>query len=187
MKTKLFSKRNLGVMIGLLLILLVVLSMLVSNGYSKYRTQMIVANEVEYSNQLAASFTMENAEPSEAVLIPGTTIQWNPKIHVEDKTELPAYLYVEVVGDLAVMPAEKWSLTDCVGYHGGKVYVYADALTGGEGEPDEFQFFQSNTIQLSNIPSSNPQTLSCYAYMIQITDQAESAAEIFSNAIPANP
>lgn len=206
MKTK-DSKWRL--VIGLALILVAACVLVMSGTLAKYRTEMVIANEVDYTNQLAESFklldypviTLEDgsyerdesadAEPTSGCaykLIPGVTLPAAPYVEIKGKTEIPAYLYLEVenTGGAELSFDGKWSaLTGVAGKKGGTVYVYDGgvALTGDGG--DEVLTVVTFTIDtLSKYPENNPDAgeIKVYAYMIQKAEDTD-AADAFSQAL----
>ena len=143
-------------------------------GYSKFLTEKHLTGNVTYEKHLADSFVLWEHEAgtdptgagdytlgdatvatNEYHLTPGTTIQKDPYITITGKTDIPAFLYVEVVeGEMPALmttnvfgesiPAETvtqsvdydlasgWKKLDNVtGYNDGTVYVWC-----GEGGTD---------------------------------------------------
>ena len=138
-------------------------------GYSRFLTEKQLTGNVYYEKKLADSFQLWEheaaADPTgagdytlgastvsanEYYLTPGTTIPKDPFIVISGKTEIPAFLYVEVVegerpalmetnvygesipteaatGAVSYQLTADWVEIECPGYHGGKVYVYKGA------------------------------------------------------------
>ena len=188
------------------LILMLMCALLPGLGYSKYITQTTVANEVQYNNTLAESFklldvpavqqedgsyeqdTSSDAQPTSGFsykLIPGITLPAAPYIEITGKTEIPAYLYIEVDNDGPVELTfdSSWTeLSGVTGKNGGTVFVYDDgeALTGDD--PDAVLTVQTFTVdELDKIPTTDEGEVKVYAYMIQKVGEA-TAEQAFTDA-----
>lgn len=190
------------------LILMLMCALLPGMGYSKYVTEMAVANEVQYNNTLAESFklldvpavlnedgsysqdTGSDAQPTSDFsykLIPGITLPAAPYIEITGKTEIPAYLYIEVDngGPVTLTFDSAWTeLSGVSGKNGGTVYVYdgGEALTGED--PEAVLTVQTFTVDtLDKIPATDEGEIKVYAYMIQKV--GENTAEQAFTAAPA--
>ena len=174
---------------------------------------MVIANEVDYTNTLAESFKLldkpvvqqedgsykvnedEEAEPTDGFsykLIPGVTLPAAPYVEIKSKTEIPAYLYLEVenTGDASLSFDSKWTEIDVTGKKGGTVYVYDNgtALTGGdtdveEGEEDDTMTIPTFTVDtLSKYPDNLIEgEVKVCAYLLQKVENT-SAADTYSRA-----
>ena len=189
-----------------LLILALVCAMVGTGVLSKYTTQRVVANEVSYTDQLAESFKLldvpaeqledgsyavnnsSGAQPTSGFsykLIPGITIPAAPYVEITGKTEIPAYLYLEVDNDGPVTLSfdSSWSvLSGTSGKKGGTVYTYnrGEALTGSD--PEAVLTVQTFTIdELSPSPVTDEGSVKVYAYMIRKVGD-KSAADTYSEA-----
>lgn len=156
MKT-IVSKKRISLIAALALVLILACALVMSGSLGKYKSRMVVANEVDYTNQLAESFTLldnpvivqedgsyavdtaSGAQPTDGFsykLIPGIDIPAAPYIEITNKTVIPAYLYLEIdnSGPAELVLGSGWTKLDGVtGKKGGTVYSYgSDALTGGE-------------------------------------------------------
>ena len=194
--------------IGFSLLLILACSLVMSGMLAKYTTQTAIANEVDYTNQLAESFklldipvtqqedgsyavdTSADAQPTSGFsykLIPGITIPAAPYVEIKGKTEIPAYLYLEVenTGSADISFDSKWSeLSGATGKKGGTVYVYDNgtALTGDDEEAvltiPAFTFADA----LSKYPDDLTEgEIEVYAYMLQKVENT-SAADTYSQA-----
>lgn len=182
---------------GLALIAILIAALLVPQVFAKYRTEIIVKNQINYTNTQAGSFTMTTgivpdgvqnvrgkaAEPGDTftyALIPGTTVRVKPVITITDKTEIPSFLYVEVCASQGLTftaENEQWTCLDgLTGLNGGLVYVYNGDLSG---EACEIPVEASITV--SRRPSAGEQ-FTFYSYLLQKMDES-SAAETFAAAI----
>ena len=186
------KRSNVYMILAFGLILMLMCALLPGMGYSKYVTEMAVANEVQYNNTLAVSFklldvpvvqledgsyaqdTDADAEPTDGFsyqLIPGITLPAAPYVEITGKTEVAAYLYLEVDNDgpVTLVFDDAWSeLSGVSGKNGGTVYVYNDgeALTGDD--PEAVLTAQTFTVdELDKIPMTDEGEIKVYAYMIQ--------------------
>lgn len=188
------------------LILTLMCALLPGMGYSKYVSRMVVANEVQYHNTLAESFklldipveqledgsyaqdTNADAQPTSGFsykLIPGITLPAAPYVEITGKTDIPAYLYLEVDNDGPVELTfdDAWTELDGVsGKNGGTVYVYDDgaALTGDD--PEAVLTVQTFTVdELDKTPATDEGDVKVYAYMIRKVDDT-TAEQAFTDA-----
>lgn len=187
--------------------LLVVLACALMSGgvFSKYVAQRAVANQIKYDNTLAEEFKIldqpitqnedgsyakdasADAQPTDGYtykLIPGITLPAAPYIEIKGKTDIPAYLYVEVksTGAVDLTYDSSWTQLSASGKQGGTVYVYDNgtALTGSGGDTvDTYPVFTID--ELSSIPITDEGEIKVYAYMIQKVGD-ENAADSFSEA-----
>ncbi len=202
------SKRAVFMALSLLLILGLVLLPMIGQSRAKYRTQTLIANEVDYQHTLAESFMLldrpvvlqedgsylraENAEPTSGFtykLIPGITIPASPYIEIKGKTEIPAYLYMEIVspeGGPTLTIASDWQRLDGVsGKKGGEVFVYQNGTAlVGSGEDDERSIDVFTVQTLDPLPMElESGEIQVFAYMIQAEENME-AEEAFEEAPP---
>ena len=134
------------------------------------------------------------------VLMPGVDIPKDPFVRVAGKTEIPAYLYIEVIDETGgsfdtysyTVDSANWTplktdeYADVTGKNGGKVYVYRNGtkltdvnmtngtLTAGILTDDKITVKPG--LDVSSDYSSA--TLTFYAYMAQAVD-GKTAYEIF--------
>ena len=188
-------------------LLLILACFLVMSGVlAKYKTETLIANEVDYTNALAESFKLfdvpvqqladgsyavddeEDAQPTSGFsyqLIPGLTLPAAPYVEIIGKTEIPAYLYLEVenTGSASLTFNADWTELDVTGKKGGTVYVYdnGSALIGDDDE----SVLTIPTFTVDTL-SKNPDDLTegevkVYAYLLQKTEDS-GAADAYSDA-----
>ena len=133
-------KTSRGFLPGLVLILLLSVALLSTNGFAKYNRTITLEGQVRYAateteTKLADSLELLPVGEQAFLLIPGTTVAPEAVIEISGKTEVPAYLYVEIVNNgapEAVAVTDDWKILSVTGEHGGQVYVYsAGPLTAG--------------------------------------------------------
>lgn len=120
----------------------------------------------------------ERVQRNEYAVLPGTTVAKDPTIHIGGRTDVPAYLYVEVLDrtsqGITYSLSKNWQVLDGVmGYNGGTVYVYI-------GEPTDGDVYILDDNQVSVAPNFDSQggiELTFYAYMAQASLGAESYAD----------
>lgn len=181
-------------------------AMMSGGVFSKYIAQRAVANQIKYTNTLAEEFklldqpvtvdedgsyakdTSADAQPTDGYtykLIPGITLPAAPYVEIKGKTEIPAYLYIEVKNtndDVSLTFDSTWTELSVTGKKGGAVYAYDNgtAITGSGS--DTVVTYPTFTVEeLSKTPITAEGEIKVYAYMIQkIGDKT--AAESFSEA-----
>ena len=193
MKVKfLQSRKTLALILGVVLLLLLLGALLIPGGSAKYRTQVVQANKVSYDDRLAASFTL-TAKGADAngictfPMLPGTTSTFKPAITIDGKTEIPAYLYLEVTGPDTTLNAGWTKLDGVTGLKGGRVYYYKTVLTNENqtvltNENQKWTITPEISITWSKIPQAEAESIEVYAYLIQKTGE-ESAADAFGGAV----
>ena len=168
MKEKHFRLRW-GLIVSLALLLLLSATLMTGRGYAKYRTQAVINDTLHYSVpsvSLAKSVTVSDGGESQNAydLIPGTTVNPSAEVNVTDRTETPAYLYIEVVGDFVPVDGTCWKKLDGVtGANGGDVYVY----TGN----DMTNVPVFGTVTLGEELETDEVTVKVYAYLIEQQDE----------------
>ena len=211
MNKRIRSDRKTIAAISLGLIVLLVLALWISGVFSRYRTKLLISNEVQYSNQLAERFTLQDHAAQQQkdgswlltdemsagntyALIPGTQPPANPVITIEGKTEIPAYLYLELVASPNApeytLDPDVWVLLEGVtGKNGGLVYAYRDGPLVDDEEDEENVIVIQHFLTLETLDKYPVQTggnLSFYAYLIQQTDESgslESAKTAFVEVV----
>lgn len=185
-----------------LLLLLVLLIAGSITGYvvAKYKTDVVMTDEISYSTQLADSFrlvaertetgkravTEEEPVRDTVYLIPGTSV--NLSIQLNGKSDIQSYLYIEVLGATeSEQLTDDWTLLEGVtGKHGGAVYTYKNILDGTEA--DLSVPILKETITTDPIPSEESSSLTVCGYLLQINGEAkrdpEQAKITFTNMFP---
>ncbi len=128
----------------------------------------------------------ETADAPEAWLLPGTGLAL--QLSVEGKTEIPAYLYVEITGSLS--PAaltDDWRLLeDVTGRHGGAVYAYRYMLKGADR--DLTVAILRNDLRFQSDPEAADAPISFCGYLLQRTAESrggeDQARTVFVNRFP---
>ena len=132
----------------------------------------------------------ERVQRNEYAVLPGTTVKKDPTIHITGRTDVPAYLYVEVLDrtkqGIEYSLFKHWEVLDGVmGLNGGTVYAYI-------GEPTDGDVYILNNNQVSvasNFESQGEIELTFYAYMAQASLGAApyaDKAEVFKAAFLNN-
>lgn len=200
------NSSKLRFILGFALLMILALSLVMSGMLAKYKTETVIANEVDYTNQLAESFklldkpvavqedgsyqldTSADAQPTSGFsykLIPGITIPAAPYAEIKGKTVIPAYLYLEVenTGSALLNFDSKWTALNVTGKKGGTVYIYDNgaALIGDDTEAvDVYPTFTVET--LSKYPADHTEgEVKVYAYLLQKVEDT-SAADTYSQA-----
>lgn len=139
---KLFQNKKFLVPV-LLLLVLVIIGSVAGYALGKYRSDYVLTNHVTVSTRLVDSFqltavrkadgkSVEESEAETAYLIPGTEL--NFELLIQGKSDIGAYLYVEVTGEGAELSSDWRPLDNVVGKHGGAVYAYSKALDGSQAD-----------------------------------------------------
>ena len=138
-------------------------------------SQAIRQNDGSY--QLSESKYIVNAA-QEYILIPGLDVPKDPHVVITGKTEIPAYLFIEVVNEVG-NGAVTFSLRSCwqetqlrEAQHGGTVYVYCDDA----GKPIEVTtdlevYILENdkiTVGQKLLHGDSSDLLTFYAYLVEI-------------------
>lgn len=182
------------------LLLILACSLVMSGVLAKYTTEVLIANEADYTNTLAESFRLldvpvvqntdgsyavdqsSDAEPTDGFsykLIPGITLPAAPYVEITGKTQIPAYLYLEVdnTGDAALTFDAKWTALDVTGKKGGTVYVYDNgtALTGDD-DAAVLTIPTFTVDKLSKYPDDLAEgNVKVYAYLLQKVEDTDAA------------
>ena len=125
---------------------------------------------------------------NEYVLMPGVDIKKDPQIRITGKTEVPAYLYIEVVNkmpDTVTYSIEScWSVVaDVTGPNGGSVYVYTPKFTTDMN----IKIIVNDILTVKDSlvhPVAESYSLDFYAYMAQKNGEATAEAVFTSNFLP---
>lgn len=139
-------------------------------------TEHTVTEQEDGSYTIAQGAATTNANSYNAM--PGMVLPKDPTITITGKSTAPAYLYLEVVGQLS--GDYVWNLENhwkplmngqaqATGNHGGKLYVYQSILNQ-EAESATYSIIQNNQITVKADAASLTHastTLTFYAYLAQ--------------------
>lgn len=150
-------------------------------------TETKIVRQTDGTYSLTESETSENSY----TLMPGVDVPKDPKITIEGKTAVPAYLYVEVLesenfpATVTYSMATGWTDLEITGPKGGKVYVYGTVLDGTT--PDlTIQILENDTLIVSqNLLRGTTATMTFYGYMAQQVSAYANATETFTANFPA--
>ncbi len=123
---------------------------------------------------------------SEYVLMPGVDAARDPFVRIEGKSDIPAYVYVEVVSTLdekaGFTLTDDWEKLDGVtGQNGGEIYAYCDTVASDNGQDITIPLLDGSIVTVSHtyIAADEAETeLSFYPYMAR-ADEDRTAAECF--------
>ena len=204
------------------LVALIAVISLAGYGYSKFLTQKALTGNVTVTSNLAKSFTLKEHKviqgtdgsytQAETVtanevqtvsyqLIPGVDLPKDPFLTIEEKTSIPAFLYVEVVDDklpdgVSYTLADGWTkLTDIKGAKGGDVYVYSVKTVDGAKAlvidnttcpAGPIYILKDNTVFVTTHKplSGTDLKLDFYGYLLQNTSANNNSTEVFTDAVP---
>lgn len=145
----------------------------------------LILQEHEAVSQSDGTYQLSQTEVAQNTyyLIPGLDIPKDPHIHIQGKTPIASYLFVEVV-DTIGNDAVTWQidgafteLTDVVGDHGGRVFVYNGVLTDKNTPADPINILQNQQVKVSQHLNCDggaltDSLLTFYVQLIQRTDDA---------------
>ena len=205
-----YSKHKKGKFVPVLLACAAVLVLLGIGIRAKYVTSVPLSGTVTIKGELADNVTLtehkaaRQADGSYAltetivtenqyIVMPGVDIPKDPTITIENKSSIPAYLYVEIVPS-SVMPSDtvvQYALTDdwkkiTVNDGTRNVYVYKLSFSGETSQ--SIQILKDNKIIISEKydPMSAPFGLQFYVYMVQ-KEGSLTATELFNSNFPTKP
>lgn len=137
----------------------------------------IAAKQTDGSYKLTEETTNNTTTGNNYDVLPKTNLPKDPYITITQKTNAPAYLYVEVVDELTAglsyTMADCWTkLTGVTGTNGGDVYVYNNGtpIDNNSVGLDKISIIKNDVITVSDEPGlAKDQTvsLSFYAYLAQ--------------------
>ncbi len=184
------SKSRLTAAAVLIVILVVGILFPIAGTGARYVTQVSVKGSVSYmlDSDLAKSIRAYDVDDpgvntESFQLIPGTVVTPTTKIAIEDRTTIPAYLYVEVSGDYSPNMAGGWNLIEGVtGPSGGKVYVYGEG-TYDQGNVNVISVFDGKSVpeNASELPSRDVDA-NAVVYLVEKKDDV-SAADTFASFV----
>ncbi len=172
--------------IALLLAVLFCLSAVTFVAVAKYIKDIPFTGNVTFKADLVENFTLtetqavrqtdgtyilsgEQVTQNTYILMPGVDVPKDPKITIEGKTAVPAYLYVEVLesknfpDEVTYTMAEGWLPLEGV----PNVYYYETPITGTPAALT-ISILKNNTLTVSDqLPRGSTGTLSFHAYMAQ--------------------
>lgn len=137
----------------------------------------IAAKQTDGSYKLTGETTNNTVTGNHYDVLPRTDLPKDPYITITEKTNAPAYLYVEVVGELptgmSYNMADCWTKLDGVtGNHNGVIYVYNNGTPIDDESTglDNISIIKNDTITVSDEPGlteGQEVSLSFYAYLGQ--------------------
>lgn len=196
----------------LLIILVLVLLALTTFAVGKYIKTMEHSGTVSFTARLASNleiwehqvqrngdgtYSLDPNTPvhgNDYVLIPGLDVDKDPYVLISGKTDIPAYLYVEIVTAtidsyagkplITYTPANDWKVSaDKEPLHGGTVYEYvgngdsALALTSANTPKDGIYLLANDKIYVSqhakyadNTQNGDTDVMQIYAYLVEVTE-----------------
>lgn len=129
-------------------------------------------------------------------VMPGMVLPKDPTITITGKTTAPAYLYLEVCGELP--SAYEWSIdsiwtavmdgqTQATGNNGGKLYVYQSVIATA-AESTDYNVITDKKITVKSEPTdlnTEGKTLTFYAYLAQanVGDNSD-ALTVYNTCFP---
>ena len=119
-------------------------------------------------------------------VLPGVNLPKDPFISITEKTEVPAYLYVEVVDKLGANSGLSYALTDdwtklegLTGVNGGAVYVYKNSMIiTDKNAPTTVSILKDDVVTVGqdvNVGEDGVD-ITFYGYMAQASAGADAAA-----------
>ena len=196
-------------MAAILLFSLSILTMRAVIG--KYVFTKATAGTFVAGAQLAESFRLQEHEAVQAEdghytlgsavvttntykLIPGLTIPKDPYVSIIGKTDIDAYLYLEVIEDsLAAQLTYEiddttWTLlSGMTGPHGGALYTYAAGLVNDQSTGlDHIPVLKNNSFSLTPIPvTGSTEALKFCGFLVEPTGAEATAAAAFTGKFAA--
>lgn len=206
--TKQKNKRKILIIASVALLAVLAIGLSIGLSSAKYRTEKVMQGNVKFTAELAegmkllehqivratdGSYDLNTNNPvatQNYMLMPGVDVPKDPYVTIQGKTNIPAYLYVEILEtgipyntdspepkkliDYSV--SGEWTLVEGVtGLLGGDVYVYNTILTkANTTDETEFKVFDEddgNTLIVSqDLPRGTSATLEFYAYICQVVE-----------------
>ena len=195
-------KMNFRTRLWLLIILAVLLIALTTFAAGKYIMTISLQNTVTFTAELAENVVLVESEINRKsdgtyettgetivggtqsyTLIPGLDVPKDPHIIITGKTEIPAYLYIEIVDNtidtyneqpvITYEIAAGWSQSTQAAQHGGTVYQYNTVLDGAFNEATYF-ILKDNKVTVSqhvkHADTDGADLLTFYAYLVEATN-----------------
>lgn len=193
--------------IAFLLAVLFCLSAVTFVAVAKYIKDVPYIGNVTFKANLAKTFTLTESEAKRNTdgtysldtttstdenpytLMPGVDVPKDPKITIEGKTAVPAYLYVEVCSNLPATVTyaivSHWTDLNITGPHGGKVYVYTSVLDGTVKDLT-LPIIDKEILYVSDkLSHTTTATMTFYGYMAQQVSGRDEKATFTNEFIPA--
>ncbi len=210
LKEKIAANKRPAIMICIALLLIVAVSI----GYgvtAKYRTKKAMEGSIKIESGIVGKLEMtehsalknedgtyrlgkDTAKENEYELLPGTVIERDLQIRIEDKSSAEAYLYLEVVDELdsentkvTFALDESWKMVEGVtGLNNGSIYVYAPGGTPAklakDSCPEAVNVFEDGVAAAADLETrEEPLKLDFCAYMAKCGGKDPAAA--FDSAI----
>ena len=177
-----------------------------SNLRAKYVSSVTLTGEVDFSPSLASDVTLlehtverkadgsyqlktsaDTVNQNEYKVMPGVDIPKDPFITITDRSNIPAYLYVEVLDSLPStvtydLTGDWQKMTGVSGKHGGNVYVYAGPDITVSATAQTIKILQNDLLTVSELYSGEDFSLDFYAYLYQKLDTETSPQVTFARA-----
>ncbi len=179
-----------------------IVAALVGTGLlAKYVRSVIFQGNVSFAANLAddfkvsehkavkqddGSYTLNSEETSSNTykVMPGVDIPKDPFITLTNKSDVPAYLYIEIKDTssdtVTYELTAKWQkINNCKGSNGGAVYAYADVLNKDNCN-DPISVLKDNLIRVSEQYDENTDdfNITFYGYLLQ-KENDKSAEQTF--------
>jgi len=206
---KKFSKREKITLISLLLVLLTATAIIAGTVAAKYITEKRMPGSIKVSVELAKDIVMFEHEVTRTddgnyvtgatevtgntyKLMPGVDIPKDPTVRIIGYTGLPAYVYVEVVGEptknVSFAIDDGWAPlmdgeTQVKGPKGGKVYYRVLKAAEGETYPNDVDINVLNGKQVTVsqwVERNTDLKIEFYAYVAEKTGN-DNAKTVFAN------
>ena len=210
LKEKIAANKRPAIMICIALLLIVAVSI----GYgvtAKYRTKKAMEGSIKIESGIVGKLEMtehsalknedgtyrlgkDTVKENEYELLPGTVIERDLQIRIEDKSSAEAYLYLEVVDELdsentkvTFALDESWKMVEGVtGLNNGSIYVYAPGGTPAklakDSCPEAVNVFEDGVAAAADLETrEEPLKLDFCAYMAKCGGKDPAAA--FDSAI----
>ena len=196
------KKKNFRTLFWLLLMLSMLLIALTTFAAGKYIMTISLQNTVTFTAELAENVVLVESKinrksdgtyetTSETIaggtqsytLIPGLDVPKDPHIIITGKTEIPAYLYIEIVDNtidtyneqpvITYEIAAGWSQSTQAAQHGGTVYQYDIKLDEAFTEKT-YYLLKDNKVTVSqhlkHADTDDADLLTFYAYLVEATN-----------------
>ena len=117
-------------------------------------------------------------------VLPGTTVAKDPAISVNEKNDVPAYVYVEIVSknaNITFEVADGWVATGVTGPNGGTVYHLSNAIVADLAATPILKNNQINVADVEDLGLDANGTVTFYGYLAQSSvNDSTAPAEVFT-------